>query len=451
MGVVYKARQARPQRIVALKMILAGQFAGQSDIERFHREAEAAAQLDHPGIVPVYEVGQRDGQHYFSMAFVEGRSLAERLADGPLPAKEAAALVARIAEAVHYAHERNVIHRDLKPGNILLDADGHPRVTDFGLAKRIEGGADLTATGQIIGTPNYMPPEQAAGKSDEIYRTADVYALGGILYALLTGRPPFQAATPVETIMQVLEEPPVRPRVLNRRLPRDLETITLKCLQKPKRLRYQTAAELAADLERFSRGEPIKARQTSTAARVVRWALRHRAKSAAIFAAAIAAVALLAGLFMWLVDQSQWKAKTVAYSVGAENGRLAVRCDGLTFVFANVPATQLDSASGKLRTDGYVFTSGATIAIEVSDGAVQRSTQRHGIPGVIAFAVTDQGDTQPGSPDYTLYLSNNGSTWSTRARSGEVQPLLVAVSPPGPLKTVTIGPDGAVETLVYGR
>ena len=181
MGVVYKATQVSLNRIVALKMILAGQLAGEEDVKRFHAEAEAAANLDHPGIVPIYEIGEHEGQHYFSMGYVDGESLADKIKDGPLPPREAAEYTRKVAEAVAFAHERGVIHRDLKPGNVLIDRNGEPKVTDFGLAKRIEGDSDLTATGQILGTPSYMPPEQAAGKIDEITESADVYSLGAIL------------------------------------------------------------------------------------------------------------------------------------------------------------------------------------------------------------------------------------------------------------------------------
>ena len=204
MGVVFRARQVSLNRPVALKMILAGQLANETDVKRFYTEAEAAANLDHPGIVPIYEVGQHEGQHYFSMGFIEGQSLAQRLAGGPLPPREAAALMARVAEAVEYAHSRGVIHRDLKPGNILLDRKGNPRVTDFGLAKKVQGDSGLTGSGQIMGTPSYMPPEQAGGKRGAVGPTADVYALGATLYCAVTGRPPFQAATPMDTVLQVL-------------------------------------------------------------------------------------------------------------------------------------------------------------------------------------------------------------------------------------------------------
>ncbi|MEZ6031512.1 MAG: serine/threonine-protein kinase [Planctomycetaceae bacterium] len=232
MGVVYRARQVRLNRIVALKMIRAGKFSSWTEIKRLRAEAEAAAQLDHPNIVPVFEVGEQDGLHYFTMAFVDGPTLSEKLSHGPLPVQEAAELIHRVAKAIAYAHDAGVIHRDIKPGNILIDKAGQPRVSDFGLAKQVTLESDLTTTGQILGTPSYMPPEQALGRLDEVNRTSDIYSLGAVLYATLSGRPPFQAASSVETLRQVVDQQPVAPRLLNPSVPRDLETICLKCLEK---------------------------------------------------------------------------------------------------------------------------------------------------------------------------------------------------------------------------
>jgi tRNA A-37 threonylcarbamoyl transferase component Bud32 len=257
MGVVYKARQTRLNRIVAVKMILAGQLASPEDVQRFHVEAEAAAGLDHPNIVPIYEVGEHKGQHYFSMSFVEGQSLVEKLQDGPLSSGDAADLTRKIAEAIAYAHQRGVIHRDLKPANILLDGTAEPQITDFGLAKRVEDPSGLTATGQVLGTPSYMPPEQVRGEIAEISPASDVYALGAILYHALTGRPPFLADSVVDTLFQVLEHEPVYPRQLDPTIPRDLETICLKCLNKAPGERYASARELVEELERFLKGERI--------------------------------------------------------------------------------------------------------------------------------------------------------------------------------------------------
>ncbi|MEM8670077.1 MAG: bifunctional serine/threonine-protein kinase/formylglycine-generating enzyme family protein [Planctomycetota bacterium] len=275
MGVVFKARQISLNRIVALKMILAGQLATEKDVNRFRSEAEAAAKLDHPGIVPVFESGEVSGQHYYSMGFVEGNSLGYQLHDGPLTPGDAAALLADICDAVAYAHSKGIIHRDLKPGNVLLDANGSPRVTDFGLAKHVESDSELTKTGQILGTPSYMPPEQALGDLDAIGPQSDVYSLGAILYCLITGRPPFQAARAIDTVVQVLEQEPVAPRVQNPSIPKDLNTICLKCLEKDSAKRYDSAESLAEDLRRWISGEPIHARPITQAEKVWKWCRRN--------------------------------------------------------------------------------------------------------------------------------------------------------------------------------
>ena len=263
MGVVYQARQVSLDRIVAVKMILAGQLSSESEVARFHAEAEAAAKLDHPGIVPIHEIGEYAGRHFFSMGYVEGTSLAAKLREGLLPAKEAALLVRRIAEAVQHAHDRGIIHRDLKPANVLLDKEEQPRLTDFGLAKRLGGDSELTVSGQVVGTPNYMSPEQAAGKIAELGPPTDIYALGAILYHLLTGRPPFLSGVIADTLMQVINQEPLAPTKLNSSCPRDLNTICLKCLRKEPERRYASARELADDLNRWLNHEPIHARPVS--------------------------------------------------------------------------------------------------------------------------------------------------------------------------------------------
>lgn len=306
MGVVYKARQNTLNRTVAVKVILSGQLASGDEVKRFLVEAEAAANLSHPGIVPVYEFGEHDGAHYFSMAYIDGPSLAEKLGDGPIEAEEAVGLLLPIAEAVEYAHGRGVIHRDLKPGNILLEKGSIPRIADFGLAKRIEDDAELTQSGTILGSIYYMPPEQAAGHTAEIGPASDVYALGAILYKMLTGRPPFQAATGFETMQQVLTEEPVPPRQLNSNIPRDLETICLKCLEKDIGRRYGGAQELAEELDRFRRGLPILARPLGRAVRLWRWYRRYPVPATLGAGLVLALLAgLVAGTTLWSRAQSE--------------------------------------------------------------------------------------------------------------------------------------------------
>lgn len=252
-GVVYEAVHERLNRTVAVKMLLSGQHASSNELERFLREAESVAGLHHPNVVSLYDVGEAEGKPYFTMEFIEGGSLARRLTDGPMPAREAAALVAKLADAIESAHRNGIIHRDLKPGNVLLAADGTPKVTDFGLA-RLESDSGLTLSGAPVGTPSYMAPEQARGEKSAIGPATDVYALGAILYECLTGRPPFRAETSTATLQQVLVEEPASPAHLNNRIPRDAETICLKCLEKDPQRRYATAAAMADDLHRFERG-----------------------------------------------------------------------------------------------------------------------------------------------------------------------------------------------------
>jgi serine/threonine-protein kinase len=274
MGVVYRARQVSLDRPVALKMILAGQLAAAEDVERFRHEAKAAANLDHPNIVPIYEVGEHDGQQYFSMKLIDGTSLAQRTPGSTMEPKTAANIVAKVARAVHHAHQHGILHRDLKPGNILLDAQGEPYVADFGLAKRVDGAGPRSLTGTIVGTAGYMPPEQARAEKS-LTTAADVYGLGAILYELLTGRPPFRAETELDTILQVLEREPAQPRSLNPQLDRDLETICLKCLEKAPANRYPSALALAEDLDRWLAGRPIQARPSGIGTHVWMWLRRH--------------------------------------------------------------------------------------------------------------------------------------------------------------------------------
>jgi len=280
MGVVYKARQLQPSRTVALKMIRSGMFASVADIERFHTEAEATANLEHDGVVPIYEMGEHDGEHYFSMKFIEGQSLAKRLEAGDLPRREALELLKAVCDAIAHAHEQGIVHRDVKPSNILLDSRGRPWVTDFGLAKYLERDSTLTTAGDVMGTPGYMSPEQAGGHAGSVTTASDVYSLGAILYQVLTGRPPiqmdeFDRANLLDALRQVQEADIAPPRSINRRIPRDLETICMKCLEKDPPGRYPTASELADDLGRYLEDEPILARPVSVPRKVLRWARRQ--------------------------------------------------------------------------------------------------------------------------------------------------------------------------------
>ncbi len=298
MGVVYKAWHLRLNRAVALKMLLAGAYARPEELERFLREAEAVAGLHHENVVQVYDVGDVDGRPYFTMELVEGGSLAQKLAGTPQPALQAAALVATVAEAIQVAHQSGIVHRDLTPANILLTARCAPKISDFGLARRLQDGGGLTQSGAAMGTPSYMAPEQAQCRRDAIGPATDVYALGAVLYELLTGRPPFRAETAAETVSQLINQDPAAPSQLNAKVPRDLETVCLKCLNKEPERRYATAAELAGDLRRFGEGRPILARRLGRSARLWRWSRRKPAEAALLAVLGLA----LCGSF-WLVRQ----------------------------------------------------------------------------------------------------------------------------------------------------
>ncbi|MBL9168384.1 MAG: protein kinase [Verrucomicrobiales bacterium] len=316
MGIVFRARQISLNRTVAVKLMRDSALAGAEEVRRFRVEAGAAAKLKHPNIVAIYEVGDHDGQHYFAMDLVEGPNLAQRVRENPLPPREAACLVATIAEAVQHAHERGVLHRDLKPSNVLMDVDGRPYVTDFGLARSLEGDSSLTLTGQILGTPGYMPPEQATGQGS-IGPAADIYSLGAVLYYLLTSRAPFVGGTPTETLRHVVEQEPVPPHLVNPEVPRDLESVCLKCLSKRPSDRYPSAADLGADLRRFERGEPTHARPAGNTERLWRWCQRKPALSTAIGCAVILGVVGVAGI-LW-----QWQRADAERTLARQNELLA--------------------------------------------------------------------------------------------------------------------------------
>jgi serine/threonine protein kinase/WD40 repeat protein len=304
MGVVYRARQSSVDRIVAVKMILAGQLASSEDVARFRQEAKGAGSLQHPNVVTIFEVGEHEGQHFFSMEYVTGSNLAQLVKENPIGAIRAAEYARTIAETMQVVHQQGLLHRDLKPSNVLIDArSGLLRITDFGLAKRTDTATMFTTTGQVLGTPSYMAPEQAAGQNDRVGRHSDIYAIGAILYELATGRPPFVGETPWDTAWQVQHQEVVAPTSLNPKVPRDLETICLKCLQKDSGRRYASAQDLADDLGRFRRGEPILARPVSRAERVWRWCRRKPALASALGAAAVGFIALTISLAVFADTQ----------------------------------------------------------------------------------------------------------------------------------------------------
>src|SRR5437879_4244177 len=274
-GVVFRARQKSLNRTVALKVIGLGQWATKAHLQRFRLEAEAAASLDHPCIVPIHDVGEREGCCYFSMNFVEGGQLDEVARREPMPIRRAAELIAKLARTVHYAHEHGILHRDIKPGNVLLDAKGEPHLTDFGLARLVESESSVTHTLDVLGTPSYMAPEQAVGNNAAVRSVTDVYGLGAVLYQLLTGQPPFAGGTTYETIKLLLDTEPKKPRFLNPKIDRDLSTICLKCLEKDPVHRYPSALALAADLDRWLKHEPIQARHAGILTRGTKWVQRN--------------------------------------------------------------------------------------------------------------------------------------------------------------------------------
>jgi serine/threonine-protein kinase len=353
MGVVYKARDSELNRTVALKMVSTGRFAAASDLERFRGEARLAAGLTHPGIVPIYEAGEWQGLPFFAMGLVEGVSLADLIREQPLPPQSAARLLKKIASAVAFAHANGVIHRDLKPANILLarsertgsgahslkgyatgEVDSlEPAITDFGLAKRLDVDDHLTTTGQVLGTPAYMPPEQAAGSRREIGEASDIYSLGAILYAMLTGRPPFVAESPVEVILQVLERDPELPQKINRAVPSELAAICLKCLEKRPERRYISAQALAADLERFLQHEPPEAGRGSLLRSLRRWGRREPV--VAWHLGGLGFILLLVQLIFVLHPESNWQyhlqvcAPLVAWLMGCLVLQFAVRSEQL--------------------------------------------------------------------------------------------------------------------------
>ena len=318
-GVVFRARQKSLNRTVALKVISLGHWATKADLKRFRREALAAASLDHPSIVPIHEVGERDGSCYFSMQFIEGGQLDEVVKHAPMSTRQAAELIAKVARTVHYAHEHGILHRDIKPGNILLDQKGEPHLTDFGLARLIESESTVTRTLEVLGTPSYMAPEQATGNNPAgagLTSATDVYGLGAVLYQLLTGHPPFAGGTTYETIKLVLDTEPRPPRLLNPKIGRELSTVCLKCLEKDPKRRYSSALALAEDLEHWLKHEPICAKRSGIFTRGRKWVRRNAAT-----AALIASLVALAAIVSW----NFWETELSSPSINKGDSRYAIR------------------------------------------------------------------------------------------------------------------------------
>ena len=338
MSVVFLARQTALKRLVALKMLLAGPYAAPTERARFQAEVEAIARLQHPNLVQVFEVGEQEGRAFFSMEFVDGGNLQEKIASRPQPAREAAKLIEILARAIHEAHQRGIIHRDLKPANVLLSADGTPKISDFGLAKRLDVSSGPTLTEHILGTPSYMAPEQAAGRSRQVGPGTDVYALGAIMYEMLTGRPPFHGTNTMEVVRQAAEEEPLPPRRLESAVPADLETICLKCLQKQPSQRYASAAALADDLHRFLAFEPILARPASRWQLLTKWARRRPTAAALVAVSMLALLTALAGVswFTYALSSELKKTRQARHDAVAARHRLET-------TLARQVAAQLDA------------------------------------------------------------------------------------------------------------
>jgi len=394
MGVVYRARQISLNRPVAIKMIIGGHLANAAEMKRFRAEAETAAQLQHPNIVAIHEVGEYAGQPFFSMDLVEGQNLAQLVRDEPLPSRKAASYLKTIAEAVQYAHSRGVLHRDLKPSNILIDENDQPCITDFGLAKRLNDSQpssnepQLTQSGQVLGSPSFIPPEQAAGRKDALGPASDVYSLGAILYHCLTGRPPFVAETLTQTLRMVAEQEPVSPRLLNAGVPRDVETICLKCLEKDPGRRYATAQALADELGRFLRDEPIQARPAGRVLKVHRWCLRNKplAVTGTVILVLLLVVAIGSPIAAFRINRERRQAEASQKSAEAVSG----------FLSALLEAAGPSIAKGRDKT----------LMVEIVDQAahdvITRLTNQPAIEADVLFAL---GKTYEDLGDYTNALA----------------------------------------------
>jgi serine/threonine protein kinase len=397
-GVVFRARQKSLNRTVALKVISLGQWASKAHLKRFRLEAEAAARLEHPGIVPIHEVGERDGSCYFSMKFVEGGQLDEVVRRTPMSIRHAVELIAKVARTVHYAHEHGILHRDIKPGNILLDQEGEPHLTDFGLARLVESESSITQTLDVLGTPSYMAPEQAVGNNSAITGATDVYGLGAVLYQLLTGQPPFAGGATYETIKLLLDTEPRNPRVLSPKVDRDLSTICLKCLEKDPKRRYASALALAEDLERWLKHEPIAARRTGLLGRGKKL-VRRNPTSAVLTTSLVVLAAAVIWLFRTEVFQaSQFNPpeKSIAVLPFLDFSQAKDQeyfCDGISEEILHALA-KVDGLRVVGRTSSFSFKGKRTSVGEVGKklnvaNVVEGSLRREGNRLRIAAQLTD--------------------------------------------------------------
>jgi WD40 repeat protein len=451
-GVVYKAWQTQLKRQVALKVVLAGSHASAADLARFRREAEAVARLQHPHIVGVHEIGEAHGQLFIALEFVEGGSLAQRLDGTPWPARTAAGLVETLAEAVHHSHERGIVHRDLKPANVLLTADGQPKVADFGLAKWLGQDQAQTQSGAVVGTPSYMAPEQAAGRSKEVSPAADVYALGAILYELLTGRPPFRAETPLDTLVQVVTQEPVSPSRLQPKVPHDLTTVCLKCLQKDPRKRYPSGKELAEDLGRFLRAEPVQARPVGQRERLWRWCRRNPGLAAACGVAAFALAAMSVVAVCYGVSQAR-----AAERSRAEEGRTRIALDEAQVQRARFLRYQGVTAyeqgnvgEAMLRVAESLAVAPPAQAEDVQAGRPDLAAWRHQLfPLQTVLDLPGVADAVAFLPDHNRVAARVTDDSSLRVWDLTTGQVLGSLPPqPGTIRGLTFAPDGKLLATV---
>ncbi len=438
MGIVWRARQDGLGREVALKMILSGHLATSAQVQRFYTEARAAARLDHPNIVPIFEIGEDEDCHFYSMRLMEGRSLAEALKEhGCFPQAKAAHVVATVARAVHFAHQRGVLHRDVKPSNILLDANGDPHVVDFGLARIAEEDSNVSRTDVVLGTPAYMAPEQVSGPSREVTTSADVYGLGAVLYEILTGKPPFQADTPFATLRLVMESEPRPPRSLSSRIDRDLEVICLKCLQKQPEKRYASAAELAEDLERWLAGQPILARRVSSLERLVSWARRKPELATALGALSVI-LALALGISLTLFFQVRRESEARAVALRSEEGqRLAFQ--SLAVVETNPGQALLLALEAATRASSLSSNNALLTALE----ACREQRRFLGHTGSVHSASFSPGGERvvTSSEDATARIWSVEGVEASQALEGHSGDVLTAVFSPDGKRVVTASQD----------